>query len=149
MFRKKAEIRPQNLFFIELIISLLFFSLSSAVIVQVFAAAHNKQQKSALVERAVMCGQSLAEAYSVSGSVEFAVQQVFGEVTLADGSLLLDDEFNVAENGVVGLTLTEERVISAAGTLKLLDLSFSADETEFFSLRSAAYRPNEGGAAYE
>lgn len=145
MIKRKGERRPQNLFFVELIMALLFFALSSAVILQVFAAAHTRQQQSTLTERAVICGQSIAEAYSVSGETELAMFAVFGE-RLGGETFALDDELKLAANGEVTLSLTEERVISAAGTLKWLNVSFSTEDGQLYAQRSAAYFPNVGGA---
>ena len=144
---RKVQMRPQNLFFIELVIALLFFAMSAAVILQVFAAAHIKQRQSMLTERSVICAQSVAEAYSVSGDIAFALSETFGE-TLPSGELItLDSEFKPSPNGSVTLTLSEERESSAAGTLKYLNICFAADDNELLSVRCAAYITGAGGAA--
>lgn len=53
-----------SLFLLELIISILFFSLSAAVCVQLFVKAHQISEKSVDESHAVMWAESLAEAFS-------------------------------------------------------------------------------------
>lgn len=143
--------KPANLFFVELIIVLLFFSISSAVILRVFAAADSKQRNTVLTERSIICAQSVAEAYSVSGELDKALETVFGEdAALIDGSsLLLDESFRPSENGGIALTLNETKEQGAAGTLSELNITFSDGNTELYSLACAAYIPLNGGAADE
>ena len=143
---KKAALRPANLFFVELIIVLLFFSFSAAVILQVFAAADKRQRVSDLTEQAIICAQSLAEAYSVTGSADEAVSLTFGgEIRAEDGRLLLDEGFKPSGDDVA-LTLRENAQVSDAGTLSQLQMSFAlADGEELYSAICYAYIPNGGG----
>jgi len=61
---KKAS-KP-NALLIELVIVLLFFSLSTAVILQLFVAAHDKSMKSGVGTEAMMISEDLAERFAVS-----------------------------------------------------------------------------------
>ena len=148
MYGKKAEMRPANLFFIELTITLLFFALSAAVILKVFAAADEKQKISMLTERSVICAQSLAEAYSVCGDIGNTLVQVFGDGTVLNGDvLILDYEFMPSSEAQVILTLSEEQVTSDAGTLNRMSMCFSTGERQLFDMSCAAYLPKNGGSA--
>ena len=142
--------KPANLFFIELIIALLFFALSAVAILQVFSAADTRQRTSTLTERSVICAQSIAEAFSVSGNIGFALSEVFGEgVQLDCEALMLDDEMRPSADGIVMLTTDVQQESSAAGTLKRLSICFSSNGEQLFALSCAAYIPDNGGAADE
>ncbi len=151
--KSKAEVRPANLFFVELIIVLLFFSLSAAIILRVFAAADNKQKLGELTEKSIIRAQSLAECYSVTGDASAAAEQVFGvQPDMSEGmmSMSLDSELSPAQEEAVLLTMTElSREQSGAGALSSMRITFTAGESELFSLTCTAYIPNEGGAAVE
>ena len=142
-----GESAPVNLFFIELIISLLFFSFSGAVVLRVFAFADNKARLSGALENATLCAQSVAEAYSTSGSVDNAFSIVFGENYLehADGgALLLDGGCALSENGAVRLDYSEDITEYSAGELRTLTLCFSVSGEELYSLRCPSYVPAGG-----
>ncbi len=144
MEKQKIQVRRANLFFIELIIALLFFSISAVIMLRVFAAADNKQKTAALTEKSIICAQSLAEVYSVSGDLSRSVYTVLGADGVGDDelTLVLDDELSLAESGSVQLTM-QETVLSdtAAGRLSQLEMTFSAGETELYSLTCKAYMP--------
>ncbi len=148
----KAEIRPANLFFVELIIALLFFSLSAAIILRVFASADSKQKLGELTEKSIVCAQSIAECYSVSGDAALSAQQVFGtSVVFSEGEavLSLDSGLEAAGEEQVRLTLSEiSRETTAAGEFSRLRIEFTAGETQLHSLICSAYIPT-GGAADE
>lgn len=145
---KKAALRPANLFFVELIIVLLFFSFSTAVILQVFAAADERQKVSNITERAIICAQSMAEAYSVTGDIGEAIALTFGEEhrsAVADGELLLDSGFRPSDDGIVEFTFYEMGQTSDAGRLSQLKMSFNlVGEKELYASSCYAYISNGG-----
>lgn len=71
--------------------ALLFFVISFAVIIRVFAAADGLERKSRRRVKAALCAQSIAEAYSVSGDTGTALRLVFGEDIPGD-SVSLDSD---------------------------------------------------------
>lgn len=146
MEKQKIQVRRANLFFIELLIALLFFSISAVIMLRVFAAADNKQKTAALTEKSIICAQSLAEVYSVSGNLSRSVYMTLGVdgVSGDELTLVLDDELSPAESGAVQLTM-QETVLgdTAAGRLSQLDIAFTAGETELYSLTCKAYVPLE------
>ncbi len=148
---RKAELRPANLFFVELLIVLLFFSLSAAIILQVFAIADNKQKLGELTERSIIQAQSIAECYSVNGSIPDTLQQLYG-VTSVDSeaaTLALDNSFAVSLEGTVALSLTRiSNQQTEAGELTQLRIEFSFAENQLYSLVCSSYIP-KGGAVDE
>ena len=146
-----GETRPVNLFFIELIISLLFFSFSGAVVLRVFAYADSKARLGSTLENATLCAQSIAEAYSSDGDIGAALSAVFGEeyTEYTDGGELpLDNKCSVCESGTVRLSYSEYITDYAAGELRAVTLCFSVSGEELYSLTCSAYVPG-GGAADE
>lgn len=143
--------RPINLFFTELIIALLFFSISGAVILKVFAAADKRSRLNAEKENAMICAQSVAEVYSESGNADEALKTVFSENPKLDENngiytMMLDSYCRPAADGKIGMTASEEREKTASGELSRLTISFASDEEELYSLVCSAYIP-EGGDA--
>lgn len=73
MIRLKVNRRSNVLLYAEMIIALLFFVISFAVIIRVFASADSLERRSRQRQSAALCAQSIAEAYSVGGDVQKAV----------------------------------------------------------------------------
>ncbi len=143
MEKQKIQARRANLFFIELVIALLFFSISAVIILRVFAAADNRQKTAALTEKSIICAQSLAEVYSVSGDIRSSTAAVFGgNQPESDYEITLDEDMSLAENGSVMLVM-EETVLSesASGRLSQLQMTFTSGEKELYSLTCSAYMP--------
>lgn len=133
--------RPINLFFAEIIIALLFFSISGAVILKVFASAELKSQQSARLERVIIFAQSFAEAYSESGSVNEAARLVLGtDGNVGEGG----DIVLFLEDGNVNMHTSEKREPTGAGELSELTMTFTADGGEIYSLTCSAYIRNGG-----
>ena len=143
--------RPINLFFTELIISLLFFSVSGAVILNVFASADRRSRVNAEKENAMICAQSIAETYSETGNADEALKIVFSQSPEFDESsnvftMSLDRYCRPAADGKIVLSAKETREQTDSGVLSDLEISFSSGEKELFSLVCSAYRPNGGDA---
>ena len=110
--------KPVNLFFIEIIISLLFFSISGAVIMKVFAAADAKTRRSGLLEEVVITAQSIAELYSCDGDVDAAVKEATG-VTGYDALSAVP-----LDGGKVILSVSEHCKEYDEGELRSLSMAF-------------------------
>lgn len=138
----KASRKPVNLFFFEIIISLLVFSVSGAVILRVFAAADAKSRRSAMLENVVITAQSIAEVYSQCADASEAVGTVLG----TGGTI--DPEAISLENGKVTLAFSENRTNTGAGELRSLIMRFAAADGELlYSLECSAYV--SGGVTHE
>lgn len=143
--------RPVNLFFTELIIALLFFSISGAVILNVFASADRRSRSNAEKENAIICAQSIAEVYSDTGNADEALRTVFSQAPEFDESsglytMRLDSHCRPAADGKMIVSAGEKRDKTDSGVLSDLTISFSNDEEELFSLVCSAYIPDGGDA---
>lgn len=143
--KQKGAVRPANLFFIELVLVLLFFSIAAAVILNLFAAADRRQKRNNATEGSIICAQTIAEAYSVSGDISKALELTFGKDELKGGEIKLDRSFTPDENGALTLYISESEEQSNAGALRTLDMSFSDNSGEIYSLTCSAYIPKNGG----
>ncbi len=132
--------RPVNLFLIEMIIALLFFCVSAAIILKVFAGADRKSQESARLERVVILAQSIAEAYSVYGDPDKAAQCV--------GLERLDTSIS-DKDGEIVLQTAQSQHETDAGEMRTLRLVFSYDDKEIYSLDCSSYFHKNGGAGLE
>ncbi len=151
MILLKVYRKSSNLLFAEMIIALLFFIISFAVIIRVFAAADGIEREERRRGQAAILAQSAAEAYSVSGNAEQSVGMALGcEIAPAEGTrgksgLALGEDFLPSEGGEITLSFSEERNDSDAGCYSELTLVFSYQGEEFYSLRCGAYIPTNGG----
>lgn len=137
--------RPINLFFVEIIIALLFFSISGAVIIKVFAAADKKSQNNALLENVIILAQSVAEAYSETGDFGEAAELVFGEdIIVKESSSLNNAAAFSLENGKLNLSAEEKSLSTDAGVLKELSMTFSENGESIYSLDCSSYIKNGG-----
>ena len=134
-YEKSCKRKPVNLFFIEIIIALLFFSISGAVIMKVFAVADAKSRRSALLEEVMVVAQSIAESYSCSGDVNAAVRDAAGITAYEDLSAVPLDR------GTVIMSVRESRESSGAGELCGLSIEFTMEGSEIYSLICSAYFP--------
>lgn len=101
---------------IELIIVILFFSISAAVILQFFVSAHLKSEDSAQKSAAVLQAQQIAETFQQTGALPS------GAVSQGDGAVLyFDGDWNPLQ--------------SAEGASFFAELRFSQDKTGAGSLR--------------
>ena len=97
-----------SLFLMEMIIAILFFSLASAVCIQLFARSHLLSTQTVNQNHAVIQAQNLAESYlSLEGNVA-AMQDLFSPSELTDENTLrlaFDSSWNLCtpedENGIM------------------------------------------------
>lgn len=142
---------PVNLFFTEIILALLFFSISAAVILKIFATADRRSRLSSEKENAMICAQSIAEAYSQSGNVGEALKTVFSEsADIGENggkyTLSLDKLCKPSIDGDVLMEASEEREKTDAGELARLTITFGTEKEELYSLACSAYIPVGGSS---
>lgn len=135
--KHNVERRPINLFFAEIIIALLFFSISGAVILRVFAAADEKSRKSARLENVIIYAQSLAELYSETGDIEKCAGIVWERADIREStpehvSIYLPDEKTTFD-------AYEQSKRTDAGELSTLKMVFTAEDSEIYTLTCTAY----------
>lgn len=149
---KGAGSRPVNLLFVEMIISLLFFIISGAVILRVFVAADSAARRGRAEENMALCAQSIAEAYSVSADAEYAIECALGSdcgfERLDDGKYVvrLDPQCRPTKlDAKITLLVSRTEENTAAGELSELIMEFSSEEDVLYTLKCAAYVPEKGG----
>ncbi len=137
-----------SLFLLELILVIFFFSLASAVCIQLFVKAHLTEQETKALNHAIPLAESAAEAFhSVSGNLE-ELRSLFPEGHLSEdgGSfqVFYDKDWHPAEDGegVYVLAIVPGDALPAA--------SAGRSPKEARALAQAAVRvSSEDGVIYE
>lgn len=163
----KSPTKPQakavrfNLFFLEMIIVLLFFSIAAAVILNSFAVSDRLANRSRRTESITFCAQSAAEIFSKTGNLSQTVEELFIDSSaqilhadLVDGGYISEAKIPLSEdceistqNAEIYIILTETSEQSADGVLKKLSIKFEdTANRELYQITSGAYLPNETGA---
>lgn len=126
----KSPIKPRakaarfNLFFLEMIIVLLFFSIAAAVILNSFAAADSLAKKSRRTEAMAFCAQSAAEIFSETGDLETTAKTLFGEDSFQ--TLYIDTKTGKVET--TSIPLSEDCVYSPNEPSCILNMSVDFEE---------------------
>ena len=165
----KSPIKPRakavrfNLFFLEMIIVLLFFSIAAAVILNSFSVSNGLAQKSRRTEAMAFCAQSAAEIFSETGDLSQTIEELFGggsaeilNADLEDGSYISEATIPLTEScefspqdPEIFITLTETAEQSNGGVLKTLSIRFeNNDKEELYKITSGAYIPDEREAGF-
>ncbi|MCI8466165.1 MAG: hypothetical protein HFI63_10005 [Lachnospiraceae bacterium] len=136
-----------SLFLLELIFVIFFFSLASAVCIQLFVKAHLTEQETEALNRAIPLAESAAEAFhSVSGNLE-ELTELFpgGQINEAGDSfqVLYDEGWRPVESGEGSYTLSITLDTPTAG-------ASGQEIASVPSLKRAAVRiSNQNGIVYE
>lgn len=130
-----------NLFFVEMIIVLLFFSIASAVILRSFVGSDRLARESRQIEDMAFLAQSAAEIYSGTADLSGTAEML----TSADHICEYDPHENritvFMDNGVTG-TISETSDEYGGGSLKTLHISFMDGSGEtLYELDTGAYIP--------
>lgn len=91
-----------SLFLMEMIIAILFFSLASAVCIQLFAKSHLLSTQTVNQNQAVIRVQNLAESYLALDGDVTAMQALFSPSQLSDDNTLclaFDSDWNLCADG--------------------------------------------------
>lgn len=125
-----------NILLIELLIVILFFSLSQVVMVRVFASAHEKSHNSVQLRHALMACQDVAEQLSVSEEPDALLLRM--DFNGEDGTY-----FRCDENGF-DVYVHCQREDTAAGTLLTSTVTAQKENREILTLPVSLYVPKEG-----
>ena len=128
-------LRNGHAIMIELMIIILFFSLSSVVIVRLFATAHQLNRQSTISTKLLLTAQSWAD--------QLMTEDDFSIYLAESGWAKEDDGLSLAvEGGILKVTgILEED--GSNGKLSSCELSAFVDESEVFVFPIARYRPEE------
>lgn len=114
-----------NLFFVEMIIVLMFFSIASAVILNAFAASGRLSRESGRLERMSFCAQSAAEIFSETGNLPQTLEKLFGSGAYEILHIDFEDGGYASE---VRLPLTEDCTYSPENAELYMLVSVSGEE---------------------
>ena len=137
-----------NLFLLEMIIVLLFFSIASAVILQAFVTADRVSAENIRLERMAFCAQSAAEGFSATADLGETAEALFGiEHEKFSGAsrieIPLDEECGYAYLTEASIFMTMQITDSQyEGRLKTLHIFFRDDDgNTLYEISTAAYTP--------
>ena len=137
-----------NLFFMEMMIVLLFFSIAAAVILRSFAASDRIARESERMESMAFYAQSAAEIYSRTASVSETANTLFGEsfgLVFIDGTssvnIPISSDFKYSPaSPELFITMLETEEHCENGTLMKLEIIFSDSRGEsVYKVESGAY----------
>lgn len=125
-----------QLFLIELIVVVLFFSFAGAVTVQVFSKAHGLAQSSEALNGAVMAAQTKAETDKTLG---------FKDIGKAEDTLHFDGSWNITDSSEAVYTMTTETTLEHrdAGTMAVYNYSVTSDDGIIWQLQTKKYYSGE------
>lgn len=151
------QARKSNLFLIELIIAILFFTLSSAVCVNLFSVSFINTKESEFRNAAILEAQSIAEIFRNDNGDMTTITELTSAVKIGDNQYVYymtekgdyamnspeTGAFDVYEAYVVWLTVTEEDGIQR------LDITITPPDEEeaMIELSTKIYIPIEVGGA--
>jgi len=124
-----------SLFLIELIVGLLFFSLCSAVCVQLFARAHLIKENTAQLNKAITLSQSVAEIFRSAGGSSEAL------VSYLDGAVQNGQEILFAPEENVRLTVT---ITNRSENLANAKIQYEYDGVSIYELDVTSYNGSSG-----
>lgn len=131
-----------NLFFMEMIIVLFFFSIASAVILNAFAASDRLSRESERLERMSFCAQSAAEIFSETGSLSQTLEKLFG----SNSYDIRGDEYA----SQVRLPLTEKCAYSPENAELYMLMSVESEEPDGLSEMHIVFTDgSDGEVLYE
>lgn len=137
-----------NLFLLEMIIVLLFFSIASAVILKAFVAADRISAENIRLERMAFCAQSAAEIFSETADIGETAEILFGIApdTFENASRIdipLDEKCNYAYLKDSAVSMTMQLIASDYdGRLKTVRICFmDKDGSLIYEIDTAAYTP--------
>ncbi|MDL2215665.1 hypothetical protein LJB77_01110 [Ruminococcaceae bacterium OttesenSCG-928-N02] len=133
------------LFLIELIIAVLFFSVASAVCIQLFAHSKELSERSAALNGAMLQLESCAEVYTATGGDMQAVCNLVGAQSTAEGfTACYTRTFSICEpddhNAYYIFTAYETHNDNGLSTLELAVAPISGGEV-LFNITQAVYAP--------
>lgn len=128
-----------NALLIELVIVLLFFSLSAAVILQLFIGAHDKSVRSSTDSVAIIMAEDMAERFLASDLTADAFLTAEG-FTLAEGAYILSTQ---ADGRSIQMVAEPSRQEGMAGNLDEVTLTVCDGDLTILTIPVSRYLPKE------
>ena len=139
-----------NLFLLEMIIVLLFFSIASAVILKAFVAADRISAENIRLERMAFCAQSVAESFSVTADLAETAEDIFGidpenieNATYIEIPLKEDCTYSYLEDADIFLIMQFVHTEYGEGQMYIVtNIYFKDDDGNvLYEMNSAAFKP--------
>ena len=121
-----------NLLLIEMVIVILFFALSQAVVLQVFTKAQQINQDAQIADHALMRAEDTAETLAVQADAEAAL--------LSLGFSLQDHQYILVDEDGYRLEAGIDRLSQPAGTLTTVEIRAYQKDHLLFTLPAVQYR---------
>lgn len=133
--------RP-NLFFMEMIIVLLFFSIASAVILRSFASADRLAEESRQTESISFFAQSAAEIYNADADISRTAEKLVSDGFCVYGGASGPSSATLLMDNDVKLEMSETPEEYDGGCLKILEMEFTDEQGNvIYRFRTGAYIP--------
>ena len=140
---KKHTSSRSGLLLMEIIIAILFFSVVSAICLQLFVKAHNMGRDTEELDMAVRQCSSVAEILSQGEQPLAQIGEIYSgsDITEAGGSVYFNKDFQACGREDCQYHLDISSVSEEAGFTTYDIAIYSNDDTEcIYSLQAAAYR---------
>ena len=140
---KRRIQRRSNIFLMEIIISILFFSIASAVCIQLFAKAKLQSDNTAALNQAVLAASSAAEALEVSDGTPESLISCFpgGEAYGRTLRVYYDQSWNPCPSSLSSFQM-EVLLSSDRGMITAAITVTSADEV-IYTLQAENYKGDD------
>ena len=140
---KRRIQRRSNIFLMEIIISILFFSIASAVCIQLFAKAKLQSDNTAALNKAVLAASSAAEALEVSDGTQESLISCFpgGEAYGRTLRVYYDQSWNPCPSSLSSFQM-EVLLSSDRGMITAAITVTSADEV-IYTLQAEHYKGDD------
>lgn len=128
-------------FFVELIITIVFFAIACCIIVQIFAKAGLMSREALDKQGAAAQCQTLCETMKESGSLDPALEDGCYEKTAAGIRVFYDKDWKMTsgDTAVFSITVTTESVAQPAGSLEKMRFEAFKGSDALYSMSGAQY----------
>lgn len=145
----RLQVRHMNSFFQEIVIVILFFSLSCAIIIQVFAKSFLLNQDSDKRNLGLLTVSSFCETFSIVGDLEETIDFVFGSSAVLfieedKATIPMNDKFEVSEDGAISFEVFTRSTKTPSGEMLYADVSITENGERLFALTTSSYQTNGG-----
>lgn len=149
--KSRSSITHINSFFVEIIIVILFFSISSAIIVQVFAEAFSKNEQATKLNNAILIAESVANVFSENASLEETINELYGKSGLAyvddlkTAKIPLGADWTLSTTDLMfSIVVNIKTENTIAGKLSIAHIYITEGNKILFSLKSSCYTSAKG-----
>jgi len=148
--KRSFSVKHINSFFVEIIIVMFFFLISSAIIIQIFAKAHQQNLKTDELNQAVLSAQSICENFSSNGDIEKTLTDLYGEnarayISSNNVNLPLDNNwFLSAVDSKYYLKIYLEEKPSPAGLLTFANVTIFSGDDLLVEVDTSSYSSKKG-----